>query len=203
MNASTSPCVAHHVYATSADLSGAKAEVGDHVRRRRRFLGLTLVQLADATGLSHSFLSQVERGLAQPSMLSLHRVAAALGTSESSLMTWPQPQLDDGPALVRAEDGQAILNTEDDRRSGTSRTVAIAGSAEVREFRDGPNEFLEPYRHDGTEVLYVVTGRIEVKLEDGSPIMLRVGDSLTYRGTEAHQIRTLVAGTRFLMIHTP
>jgi transcriptional regulator with XRE-family HTH domain len=42
--------------------------MGATLRELRRRNGLTLVQLAERTDLSHSFLSQIERGLAQPSM---------------------------------------------------------------------------------------------------------------------------------------
>ena len=43
--------------------AGPEAQaIGAAIRRRRRSLGLTLVQVAEATGLSHPFLSQLERG---------------------------------------------------------------------------------------------------------------------------------------------
>jgi hypothetical protein len=46
---------------------------------------MTLVQLGRAAGLSHAFLSQVERGLANPGIDSVARIAAGLGVSEASL----------------------------------------------------------------------------------------------------------------------
>ncbi|MGW2849116.1 helix-turn-helix domain-containing protein, partial [Streptomyces sp. NPDC001274] len=48
--------------------------VGAAVRRRRRTLGLTLAVVADRSGLSVPFLSQIENERARPSARSLERV---------------------------------------------------------------------------------------------------------------------------------
>src|ERR1700736_2644725 len=60
--------------------------LGAEIRRRRREHGLTLVRLAEQAQISHPFLSQLERGLARPSMLTLARIAGALGTTQVELM---------------------------------------------------------------------------------------------------------------------
>src|SRR3546814_5614821 len=48
--------------------AAANLRLGASIRHLRHARGRTLVQLAEATGLSHPFLSQLERGLAQPSL---------------------------------------------------------------------------------------------------------------------------------------
>src|ERR1700749_1067719 len=60
--------------------------LGGAIRARRRMLGMTLVEVAASAGLSHPFLSQLERGLARPSMRSLTAIAATLGTTAQALM---------------------------------------------------------------------------------------------------------------------
>lgn len=55
--------------------------LGHRVRTARKKRSITLKQLAEQTGLSASFLSEVERGLAQPSMGSLRKIVQALGIS--------------------------------------------------------------------------------------------------------------------------
>ncbi len=62
------------------------AKIGGRIRSLRRRQGLTLKQVAQATDLSHPFLSQVERGRTLPSITSLYRIALALGTSPSALL---------------------------------------------------------------------------------------------------------------------
>jgi transcriptional regulator with XRE-family HTH domain len=56
-------------------------QLGGAIRAGRRLLGMTLVEVAGSAGLSHPFLSQLERGLARPSMRSLTAIAATLGTT--------------------------------------------------------------------------------------------------------------------------
>src|SRR5258707_1096825 len=60
--------------------------LGEAIRAQRHLLGLTLVDVATRAGLSHPFLSQLERGLARPSMRSLTAIASTLGTSAQALM---------------------------------------------------------------------------------------------------------------------
>src|SRR3954447_8186491 len=60
--------------------------LGNSIRQRRRELGLSLNQLAAASGLHKSFLSRVESGaVRQPAVDSLQRIAAALQMSETEL----------------------------------------------------------------------------------------------------------------------
>jgi len=56
-------------------------DIGEKIKRRRLELNLTLEQLSEKTGLSKSFLSQIERDLAQPSVTSLKRIAHELAIS--------------------------------------------------------------------------------------------------------------------------
>src|ERR1700737_4767921 len=60
--------------------------LGGAIRAGRRLLGMTLVEVAASAGLSHPFLSHLERGLARPSMRSLTAIASTLGTSAQALM---------------------------------------------------------------------------------------------------------------------
>lgn len=59
--------------------------VGHAVRARREALGLTRQRLAQVSGVSLRFLNDVERGLANPSVLKLHSLSEALGTSVEGL----------------------------------------------------------------------------------------------------------------------
>src|SRR3954452_5153102 len=97
--------------APRSETDGAqRAELGATIRRLRKEHGLTLVQLAKASQLSHPFLSQLERGLTHPSMRSLYRIAIALGTTQQSLLATSVPEPDGGGPnaavrVVRAGEG--------------------------------------------------------------------------------------------------
>jgi transcriptional regulator with XRE-family HTH domain len=76
---------------SSASTNGFETDLGARVRTLRRERGLTLKGLGRLAGLSHPFLSQVERGLARPSVGSVERIAAAMGVSVAHLWA-PAPQ---------------------------------------------------------------------------------------------------------------
>ena len=61
--------------------------LGDFIRRRRKLANLSLRQLAEKTRLSNPYLSQIERGLHQPSMRVIKLLSEALNVSAETLLT--------------------------------------------------------------------------------------------------------------------
>ena len=61
--------------------------LGDFIRRQRKLANLSLRQLAEKTRLSNPYLSQIERGLHQPSMRVIKLISEALNVSAESLLT--------------------------------------------------------------------------------------------------------------------
>ena len=63
-----------------------KEALGAFIRSQRKLANLSLRQLADLTSLSNPYLSQVERGLHQPSVRALKSIADALNVSAETLL---------------------------------------------------------------------------------------------------------------------
>ncbi|HEY3605562.1 MAG TPA: helix-turn-helix transcriptional regulator [Sporichthyaceae bacterium] len=61
--------------------------LGSYIRAQRKVANLSLRQLADLTAVSNPYLSQVERGLHQPSVRVLRAIAQALNISAETLLT--------------------------------------------------------------------------------------------------------------------
>lgn len=61
--------------------------LGDFIRTQRKITHLSLRQLANLANISNPYLSQVERGLYQPSAEVLKGIAQALGISPETLFT--------------------------------------------------------------------------------------------------------------------
>lgn len=61
--------------------------LGSYIRMQRQLADLSLRQLADMTKVSNAYLSQVERGLHQPSLRVLRSIADALNLSSDTLMS--------------------------------------------------------------------------------------------------------------------
>src|SRR5215210_1100229 len=60
--------------------------LGEFIRTQRKLARLSLRELADMTKVSNAYLSQIERGLHQPSFRVLQAVAQALNVSAETLL---------------------------------------------------------------------------------------------------------------------
>jgi transcriptional regulator with XRE-family HTH domain len=61
-------------------------ELGQYIRLQRQLADLSLRRMSELTSVSNAYLSQVERGLHQPSLRVLRSIAEALNVSTDSLL---------------------------------------------------------------------------------------------------------------------
>ena len=158
-------------------------DMGRKVRSLRESAGLSLKDLAQQAGVSESFVSQIERGVANPSVASLRRLAEALDASVGSLFEGPQAaghlvRVEDRARLVdparRWED--ALLTPRDAKRLQVILSVIEPG--------EGSGD--EPYAHDSDEECVVVLkGTLDFRVGDDS-YLLREGDSLLFESRIPH-----------------
>lgn len=187
--AEVAPAGADAAEAVTGDSPAAR--IGASIRRLRKARGLTLVQLADRAELSHPFLSQLERGLASPSIGSLEKIARALGSSQVELFA------DSGAdsrraavSLVRADEGTRGPYAEGEARY----LVRGESSFHPMELTGSNAEFGDYFRHAEDEFVIVVAGRVAIDLEPSGVVELAVGDSIYYAGGTPHRWRSLEPG---------
>ncbi len=162
--------------------------LGRRLRALRQARGLTLKQLAATASLSHPFLSQLERGLARPSMTSLERLARALGTSRVELFASAERDDDGGsaPTIVRADEGVVGPYAE-----GTARLLTDGPRRfEPMEFRGSNTTAPDGFAHDEDEFLTVVEGSVVVGLDGYGEWILGPGDSVYCRSGTRHRWRS-------------
>ena len=63
-----------------------RALVGDNVRRTRKLRGMTQEQFAERSGFSQQYLSSLENGKRNPSVITLYEIAVALGVRPADLL---------------------------------------------------------------------------------------------------------------------
>jgi transcriptional regulator with XRE-family HTH domain len=63
--------------------------VGENVRRTRKLRGLTQEQFAEKSGFSQQYLSSLENGRRNPSVITLYEIAVALDIQPSDLLRPP------------------------------------------------------------------------------------------------------------------
>ncbi|WP_338694646.1 XRE family transcriptional regulator [Streptomyces sp. Q6] len=168
--------------------------VGAAVRRRRRTLELTLSAVAERSGLSVPFLSQVENERARPSHRSLEKVADALGTTAVELLAAADPART--VDLVRADD--TSVEEGDGTESVVRSLVRGHHQMHAQEFvgdHDPGREF--QLRND--VLMYVTEGAVEVEAEGRAYRLVR-GDTLYLTGGVRHRWRATVPDARVLVV---
>jgi transcriptional regulator with XRE-family HTH domain len=114
----------NHAGATVTDTWNAQMEaLGAFIRRQRKLANLSLRQLAELTTLSNPYLSQIERGLHQPSVRVLKLISGALNVSAETLLA--QAGLLDSAADAAAAEG-------DEPAAPPAESVESAISADAR-----------------------------------------------------------------------
>jgi transcriptional regulator with XRE-family HTH domain len=101
---------------------GAPAErLGDIIRRQRELSELSMRQFASLAGISNPYLSQIERGLREPSERVLDAIAAALQVSADTLYEQAGMTVGEDPDTSAVE--QAVR--EDLRLTGRQRQALL------------------------------------------------------------------------------
>ena len=166
-------------------LNEATSCMGARVRELRHERGLTLKALGRRAGLSHPFLSQLERGLARPSVGSVERIARALEVPVGALWSAPRPEVVE---VVRSSEGTTRPHAEG-APGGVRELWGDAAGLRVVECTGGARTWPdEAVRTTGQVVVYVVRGTIEVDL-DGTVHDLQAGDALKFDGGVRHRLR--------------
>lgn len=181
-------------------------EIGLKLRLLRTTKGLTLTQVAEAAGLSPSFISQVERGLTNPSVNSLKRIGDVLGIPIASLFNHDQQSEIHGIQLDNDEkdniDANDVRIVRRDHRKGLVWPGENAKSELLtpdlqRKFMvtlnvvdSGCEIAMKPYSHKGEEFALVLEGRYEITIADKTYI-LEEGDSIYFPSHLLHSSRTI------------
>jgi transcriptional regulator with XRE-family HTH domain len=160
-------------------------DLGERLRAIRLLRRRTLKHVAEASGVSESFLSQLERGRTGASVATLQRLAAALGIEVSDLFaTNGLPR----PSVLRREARELVVWGHLGRKALLTPKPFHALEVVAAEFEPGGSTGDEPYTHgDSEELLLVVAGRVHVQL--GADVYdLAAGDSVHYRSSTPHRV---------------
>lgn len=181
--------------------------INQHIRQRRQELGLSLRELARRTELTASFLSQVERGQANTSLDSLHRIAEALGVPMMYFLANGSEAMSASrkySPIVRAH-ARRTLSLPDARIAYELLTPDLSHKMELvcGRLAPGADNIARPLRESTEECIYVLSGALTVGLADEEYI-LYPGDAIYFEGAA---LRTLANTARedavWLSVFTP
>jgi transcriptional regulator with XRE-family HTH domain len=199
-------------------------ELGKRIRKERQKRQLTLEDMSKKSSLSKSFLSQIERGIAEPSITSLKKIAACFGFSVVNL--FPSDNGSEANWQYRKETPDAppqrppyIADVSVVRASKRKR-LALPGSQVVYDLLTpdlnrqlevmhmsvsrGEDSGEEPMLDSpGEKLCIVMKGRLEVRVGD-EVYRLDQGDTIYYPAHVPHAWRALDEdGTEVIWILTP
>ncbi|HEY3082474.1 MAG TPA: XRE family transcriptional regulator [Chloroflexota bacterium] len=173
--------------------------IGFRVRAARRRERLSLRELAARTGLSISFLSQLERDKVAPSIASLKRVADALDTQVAGLLAEPSAP----DAVVYRRGARPTWQLARARYELLAPGEGRAMQPQLTTFEPGGSNGDHPVTHAGEELVFVLAGRAELGLGD-DVTALEEGDAAYFEATVPHSLRNAGDGPcTCLVVVTP
>ncbi|MBB6252259.1 helix-turn-helix domain-containing protein [Nitrospirillum iridis] len=157
--------------------------MGERIRARRKALGLTLQQVAQRSGLSAPFISQAERDLSVPSLMSLLALADALTVDLTYFMEVP-----DGGAIVHRAAKPKRIEVD-----SPVDYIDLASNLDDRKLdivlmRVPPGHAFPTDQRKGEDFLYVVRGEI-TGVVGKTKAKLGPGDNLHFDSLQHHSVR--------------
>jgi transcriptional regulator with XRE-family HTH domain len=159
--------------------------VGNKLKLLREKSQLSLRELGEKTGLSASFLSQLELGQVSPSLASLENISTALNVNITFFF---DDQIKPDTIVMRKDDRKRIF-------SQGSKAIIQPLAYEISKKKIEPFMLIvevggesgeHPYSsHHEEEFGIVLQGRIKFTLE-GKEYYLESGDSVYFNSTKAH-----------------
>jgi transcriptional regulator with XRE-family HTH domain len=162
-------------------------QLGDRVKSLRADRDWSLEALANASGVSRSMLSQIERNQANPTLAVTLRIARAFNMSLGDLIQ--SPGATSAVTVIRAEDHTYHYRSDKHCRIRTLSPLNLEKDVEFYEVQLQPGGALRSAPHfEGTrEFLTVQKGQVRVESSSDSEI-LNPGDSANYRADVPHAI---------------
>jgi len=154
------------------------------LRQRNHF---TLEQLAAASGVSRSMLSQIERGQANPTLAVTYRIAQAFGLSIGELVD--DPAASGSIELVHGNDPAHLFRADGECQIRTLSPLHMEKDVEFYEIEIQPGASLDSSAHfDGTRELLTIARGCASVTAGVTQCELNEGDSAHYRADVEHRI---------------
>ncbi|ALL14143.1 helix-turn-helix domain-containing protein [Caulobacter henricii] len=159
-----------------------RPHIGARIKSRRKALGLTLQELAERSGLSKPFLSQAERDLTTPSLMSMLALAKGLQVEVSYFMEIPQAQ-----DMVRRADNPAQIAVASPVTYYDLSSALPDRKLDAVLMRIPPGHCFPVDTRNGEHFRYVLQGELHARAGDIQTV-LKAGDSMHFDARAPHTV---------------
>ena len=172
--------------------------IGSRLRRLRLSKNMGLVELGRHTGLSAALLSKIERDRLFPTLPTLLRIALVFGVGLEFFVSDERAR--NVVAVVRRRERQRLPERPGAKdvsfffESLDFTAVERRLNAYYAEFEPLPAGKARPHQHPGVEFLYVLKGKLALRVADEDQI-LDEGDSVYFNSTRPHSYRRIGSKT--------
>jgi XRE family transcriptional regulator, regulator of sulfur utilization len=179
--------------------------IGPRLRAARESLRISVRALAQKTGFSPSFLSQVELGQSSPSLASLQRICAALDIEMTTLLQ--EPSMSHGAPVLRRSERES-LRSEWSRASAESLLPPGADerlTAMLVTLDPGGRTGSIPRRRGSRDFAYCARGRVALmigeqrhQLGPGDSVLIEDTSAVSWENTGRSRAEVLLVSARLL-----
>jgi transcriptional regulator with XRE-family HTH domain len=148
-------------------------DIGKRIQQLREEKNLSMSELAKAVNVSRSLISQVEKGDAYPSLLTLEKIANALGVSLSKFFQVESNSNDEEKIIVRSGT-RKIITMQDSKNKYYILSPSLYKNMEflITEFPPyEEGDGIDYFQHDGEEYFYVLSGQLHLTVGDNTYII--------------------------------
>jgi len=175
--------------ALNNDIAEEPASLGASIRSARRGAGLKLREVAAATGLSISYLSQIERDLLTPSVGALRRIAGAVDIPTGALAFAAGSQRGKSRVSIVRRETRKRVAFADTNIAYELLTPDVRGRVSVMSLSVPPGaESGEAFSHPGEDIVIVQHGALMVEI-GGLWHQIEAGDSIHFSSEIPHRWR--------------
>ncbi|MGH7076322.1 MAG: helix-turn-helix domain-containing protein [Stellaceae bacterium] len=163
-------------------------DFGERVRKLRSERNLTGSQLSERAKISPSTLSKIENNRLSPTYDTIMRLARGLGVNVELLFSDSLPKEPIGRRSV-TRSGQGSLHSAQAYTYemlcsdiSNKKLIPIVGHIKAH----SRQEFGDLIAHEGEELIYILSGRVELHSEFYEPLVLEVGDCVFFDSRMGH-----------------
>ena len=170
--------------------------IGRKIKELRMHRGMKLKELSQRVGVTASFLSQVERGVAVPSISSLKKISDAFGISITSFFSEKEETKVEAEFSPVVKKGQRKILHPSPGVTYHLLSRNLQGKIEflLAIYEAGASTGSAPYTHRGEECALVLKGKLEVEI-GSSTYMLEKDDSISFSCEIPHRVRNAGKGS--------